>query len=125
MHPGTPEFALSPKEKLVTTASGLQYEELRGGVGAHPKPNDHVTVHYAGWLTDGTLFDSSYWRGEAWTFPVQAVVKGFAEGLQLMQPGATHRLTIPPELGYGASGVGDIPANSTLVFVVTLLDIKK
>ncbi len=117
---------MTPKDKLVTTASGLQYEAIRAGVGPFPKPTDEVTVHYSGWLTDGTPFDSSYVRGEPTTFPLQHVVKGFAEGLQLMQPGATFQLTIPPELGYGARGAGDsVPPNSTLVFHVTLLEIVK
>jgi hypothetical protein len=125
VHPGTPQFALSPKDKLVTTKSGLQYEVLKAGAGDAPKASDEVTVYYAGWLTDGTLFDSSYHRGEPSRFPLHAVVKGFAEGLQLMQPGATYKLTIPPELAYGERAVGDIPANSTVVYFVQLVGVDK
>jgi hypothetical protein len=125
VHPGTPEFALSPRDKLVTTESGLQFEVLKAGAGEAPKVTDEVIVNYAGWLTDGTLFDSSYHRGEPSRFPLQSVVKGFAEALQRMQPGATYRLTIPPELAYGERAVGDIPANSTLVFHVELVRVGK
>ena len=121
---GAPEFALSAPDRLTTTESGLQWEQLRAGVGPFPGPTDEVTVHYCGWLTDGSQFDSSYRRGEPTTFPIARVVKGFAEGLRMMQPGAIYRLTIPAELGYGAAGAGDIiPPNSTLVFTVTLLSI--
>lgn len=123
---GAPEFALSAPEKMITTDSGLQYEQLRAGVGEFPGPNDKVTVHYCAWLTDGTPFDSSYRRGEPSTFPLQHVVKGFSEGIRLMQPGAIFRLTIPAELGYGAAGAGNVvPPNSTMVFTVTLLGIEK
>ena len=123
VHPGTPEFALSAKDKLVTTKTGLQYEVLKAGAGATPKAADVVSVHYSGWLTDGTLFDSTYHRGEPSRFPLRSVVKGFAEGLQLMQPGAKYKLTMPPELGYGERAMGDIPPNSTLVFFVELVGI--
>lgn len=126
MPKGTPEFALSAPEKVITTGSGLQYEQLRAGEGAFPGPNDMVRVHYTGWLTDGTMFDSSYLHGEPQTFPVGAVVKGFGEGLRLMQPGATFRLTIPSALAYGERGAGEsIGPNTTLVFTVTLLGIEK
>ena len=123
---GAPEFALTAPGKGTKTSSGLVYEPLRAGAGTPPGPNDKVRVHYAGWLTDGTMFDSSHARGEPVTLMSQWVVKGFGEGLQLMQPGSTFRLTIPPELGYGANGAGDrIPPNATLVFTVTLLGIEK
>ncbi len=123
---GAPEFALSAPEKLVTTDSGLQYEPLRAGVGEFPGPTDKVTVHYSAWLADGTPIDSSFRRGEPATLTMDAVVKGFAEGLRLMQPGAIFRLTIPAELGYGVGGAGElIPPNATLVFTVTLLSIDK
>jgi len=125
-HKGAPEFALSAPDKVITTESGLQYEQLRAGVGEFPGPTDKVTVHYCGWLTDGTQFDSSYRRGEPTTFPMDQIVKGFREGLQLMQPGAIFRLTIPAVLAYGAAGAGDvIPPDSTLLFTVTLLGIEK
>ena len=123
---GAPEFALSAPDKVMTTDSGLQYEQLRAGVGEFPRPNDKVTVDYCAWLTDGTQFDSSYRRGEPTTFALDHVVRGFAEGLQLMQPGAIFRLTIPAELAYGAAGAGGVvPPNSTLVFTVTLLGIER
>jgi hypothetical protein len=123
---GAPEFALTAADKGTRTNSGLIYEPLRAGAGATPGPDDMVRVHYAAWLTDGTMFDSSYVRGAPETLRSQWVVKGFAEGLRLMQPGATYRLTIPPELAYGAGGAGDrVPPNATLVFAVTLLGIDK
>ena len=122
--PGVPTFAATPEAKLVTTASGLGYEQLSAGAGRRPTPNDRVTVHYTGWLDDGTIFDSSYWGGQPVAFPLNAVVKGFAEGLQLMQPGAVFQFTIPPGLAYGDQGAGQlVPPNATLVFQVTLLAI--
>lgn len=124
--PNAPTFALSPKDKVVTTASGLQYEQLRSGVGASPQTTDKVKVHYCGWLTDGTPFDSSYLSGEPATFPLEMVVPGFREGLLLMQPGAIYRLTIPANLAYGDAGAGGlVPPKATLVFTVTLLGIEK
>ncbi|HEU4417895.1 MAG TPA: FKBP-type peptidyl-prolyl cis-trans isomerase [Planctomycetota bacterium] len=123
---GAPEFALTAEGKGTKTPSGLIYEQLHAGTGAPPAPTDVLRVHYAGWLTDGTMFDSSHVRGEPATLMSAWVVKGFAEGLQLMQPGATLRLTIPPELAYGARGAGDrVPPNATLVFTVTLVGIDK
>ncbi len=123
---GTPEFALTEPGKGIKTASGLIYEPLHAGAGAPPGPNDTVRAHYAGWLTDGTMFYSTHLRGEPETLKSEWVEKGFAEGLQLMQPGATFRLTIPPELARGAAGSGDrIPPNATLVFTVTLLSIDR
>lgn len=124
--PNAPTFALSPKDKVVTTASGLQYEQLRSGVGASPQTTDKVKVHYCGWLTDGTPFDSSYLSGEPATFPLEMVVPGFREGLLLMQPGAIYRLTIPANLAYGDAGAGGlVPPKATLVFTVTLLGIEQ
>lgn len=123
--PDAPSFALSPPDKAITTASGLRYEQLRSGVGDSPKATDTVRVHYCGWLTDGTPFDSSYRAGDPISFPLAAVVPGFREGLMLMQPGAIYRLTIPPALAYGEAGAGGlVPANATLVFTVTLLGIE-
>jgi len=121
---GAPAFAPTPASRRTTTASGLQYEQLRAGAGAFPKPDSTVTLHYTGWLEDGTPFDTSYLRGEPATLRLQQVVKGFAEGLLLMQPGATFQFTIPPALAYGEHGAGqDIPPNATLVFQVTLVAI--
>lgn len=111
--------------KVQTTASGLKYEVLREGDGPKPSATDSVTVHYKGTLTDGTVFDSSYDRGQPATFPLNRVIKGWTEGLQLMPVGSKYRLTIPPELGYGAAGAGGkIPPNATLVFEVELLKIN-
>ena len=122
--PGAPEFTKADPKRTITTESGLQYEQVRAGAGPFPKPTDKVTVHYTGWLADGTPFDSSYQRGEPTTFPLSAVIKGWTEALQLMQPGAVYRLTIPPQLAYGESGAsGVIPPNATLVFTVSLLAI--
>ena len=99
-----PPFAMPADDALTTTASGLAYEVLSEGDGAHPSATSTVTVHYAGWLTDGTPFDSSYGRGQPATFPLNRVIAGWTEGVQLMKPGATYKFVIPADLGYGASG---------------------
>ena len=110
---------------MITTASGLQYEVLTEGTGPKPKATDTVTVHYKGTLTNGKVFDSSYDRGEPISFPLDRVIKGWTEGLQLMSVGSKYRLTIPSQLGYGAAGAGGvIPPNATLVFEVELLGIQ-
>lgn len=110
---------------VTTTASGLQYEVLTEGSGPKPKASDTVTVHYKGTLTNGKVFDSSYDRGEPISFPLDRVIKGWTEGLQLMSVGAKYRLTIPANLGYGAAGAGGvIPPNATLIFEVELLKIN-
>ena len=113
------------KKGVTTTASGLQIETLTAGTGETPKATDKVKVHYTGTLIDGTKFDSSIDRGEPITFPLNGVIKGWGEGLQLMKVGGKARLVIPPSLGYGAEGTGPIPANATLVFEVQLLSIEK
>lgn len=111
--------------KVTTTASGLKYEVVTEGSGAKPSATDSVTVHYKGTLADGTVFDSSYDRGEPATFPLNRVIKGWTEGLQLMTPGSKYIFTIPPDLGYGAAGAGGkIPPNATLVFEVELISIN-
>jgi FKBP-type peptidyl-prolyl cis-trans isomerase len=108
------------------TPSGLQYEVLTEGAGAKPGPADTVSVHYRGALSDGTVFDSSYDQGQPIEFPLQGVIKGWTEGIQLMAVGSKYRLFIPAELGYGAQGAADvIPPHSALVFEVELLDILK
>lgn len=107
-----------------TTASGLQIEELKAGDGAEAKAGDIVTVHYTGWLTDGSKFDSSKDRNDPFEFMLGArqVIAGWDEGVQGMKVGGSRKLTIPPQLGYGARGAGGvIPPNATLVFEVEML----
>jgi FKBP-type peptidyl-prolyl cis-trans isomerase FklB len=113
------------KEGVKTTGSGLQYKALKQGTGAQPKESDTVTVNYRGTLINGTEFDSSYKRGQAATFPLSGVIKGWTEGLQLMKVGSKYQLFVPPNLGYGDRAVGpDISPNSTLIFEVELLGVK-
>ncbi len=113
------------KEGVTTTASGLQYKQLVAGDGAKPTTKDRVKVHYHGTLIDGTVFDSSYERGEPIVFPVTGVIAGWVEGLQLMNVGSKFELTIPSNLAYGASGSGPvIGPDATLVFAVELLAIE-
>ena len=114
------------KAGVKTTASGLQYEVLNAGSGESPKPTDNVTVHYRGTLPDGTVFDSSYDRNEPATFPVNGVIPGWVEALQLMKPGAKYRLVIPPALAYAERGAGnDIGPNQVLIFDVELISVDK
>ncbi|MFL6583452.1 MAG: FKBP-type peptidyl-prolyl cis-trans isomerase N-terminal domain-containing protein [Chthoniobacterales bacterium] len=112
------------KPGVKTTASGLQYKVLKEGSGATPKETDTVKVNYRGTLTDGTEFDSSYKRGQPASFPVNGVIKGWTEALMLMKPGAKYQLFIPAGLAYGPRAVGGIPANSTLIFEVELLEVN-
>lgn len=113
------------KEGVITTASGLQYQVLREGNGQSPKATDTVECHYEGTLIDGTKFDSSYDRGQTATFPLNQVIAGWTEGLQLMKEGGKYRFFIPYELGYGERGAGaSIPPYSTLVFDVELVSVK-
>lgn len=109
------------REGVVTLASGLQYEVLTAGEGAKPGLDDQVRTHYHGTLIDGTVFDSSYQRGQPAEFPVSGVIAGWTEALQLMGVGSKWRLYVPSELAYGAQGVGSIPPHSVLVFDVELL----
>lgn len=112
------------REGVMVTESGLQYEVLEAGTGASPSTDDQVEVHYRGTLIDGTVFDSSYDRGETVTFGVTQVIAGWTEALQLMQEGAKYKLYIPSDLAYGAGGAGQlIGPNSTLVFEVELIDV--
>ena len=111
---------------IVTTTSGLQYEDLTEGSGAEATAGRTVSVHYTGWLTDGQKFDSSKDRNDPFAFGLGGgmVIKGWDEGVQGMKVGGVRRLTIPPQLGYGARGAGGvIPPNATLVFEVELLDV--
>ena len=108
---------------VITTPSGLQYEVISEGSGMKPDAEDWVQVHYEGTLINGTVFDSSYNRGEPAEFPLYGVIPGWTEGLQLMSEGSTYRFFIPSELAYGSRSMGDIPPNSTLIFKVELLSI--
>lgn len=112
------------KAGVQTTASGLQYEVLQSGKGAHPKPTDMIVAHYHGTLIDGTVFDSSVQRGQPIEIGCNQVIPGWTEALLLMSVGDKWRLTIPSNLGYGARASGKIPANSVLIFDVELLGIK-
>src|SRR5688500_4360303 len=113
------------KPGVVTLPSGLQYEILTEGTGASPSATSNVTCHYHGTLIDGTVFDSSVQRGQPATFPLNKVIKGWTEGLQLMTQGSKWRFFIPPQLGYGDRQVSaQIGPNSTLIFEVELLGIS-
>ncbi len=113
------------KEGVKTTASGLQYQVLRNGNGKQPKATDQVECHYEGTLIDGTKFDSSYDRGQTATFPLNQVIAGWTEGLQLMHEGAKYRFFIPYQLAYGERGAGaSIPPYAALIFDVELVAVK-
>jgi len=123
--PKVPDFPTIDEAKLTKTASGLKYQMLTEGTGATPTTSSRVTVHYAGWLTDGNMFDASYARGAPIDFGVTQVIKGWTEGLQLMKEGGKALLVIPPEIAYGPRGKPPvIPANSTLIFQVELITVK-
>ena len=107
-----------------TTASGLQYEVLRSGSGKSPGPTSNVVTHYTGTFIDGSVFDSSVERGIPAEFPVNRVIAGWTEALQMMKEGDKWRLVIPPELAYGSQGAASIPPNSVLVFEVELIEVK-
>jgi FKBP-type peptidyl-prolyl cis-trans isomerase FkpA len=110
---------------LAATASGLQYRVLRKGSGDAPKATSTVKVHYHGWLDDGKVFDSSYDSREPIEFPLNGVIPGWTEGMQLVQPGGMIELSIPGKLGYGARGMPPvIPPNATLHFLVELLEVR-
>ena len=114
------------RDGVTTTASGLQYEVLTEAIGQKPVATDSVRCHYEGRLIDGTVFDSSYQRGEPTSFPLQGVIKGWTEGLQLMSLGSKFRFFIPYTLAYGAQGAGGaIPPYAALVFDVELLGINE
>lgn len=113
------------RPEVKTTASGLQYEVIESSLGQKPKATDTVRVHYEGTLIDGTVFDSSYKRGESITFGLNQVIRGWTEGLQLMSVGSKYKLYIPYTLGYGAQGAGgSIPPYAALIFTVELLGIE-
>ncbi len=112
------------KEGVKTTASGLQYKVLTEGTGKSPVATDKVEVHYHGTLIDGSVFDSSVQRGEPITFPLNGVIPGWTEGLQLMKEGGKVRFFIPPGLAYGAQGSGAIGPNEVLIFDVDLIKVN-
>lgn len=121
------EFLEANKQKpgVVSLSSGLQYEIITGGTGPKPAATNKVTCHYHGTLIDGTVFDSSVKRGQPATFPLNMVIKGWTEGLQLMSQGSKWRFFIPADLGYGDRQVSaQIGPNSTLIFEVELLGIS-
>ena len=115
---------ISNNKSVYTTPSGLKYRKMREGNGKRPKATDRVKVHYTGTLIDGTKFDSSVDRGEPITFPLNQVIPGWTEGLQLMDEGSKYMLYIPYNLGYGEQQAGSIPPGSTLIFEVELLEIN-
>jgi FKBP-type peptidyl-prolyl cis-trans isomerase len=111
--------------KTTTTASGLKYRVLRKGTGGMPKATDSVNVNYHGWLDSGTVFDSSYERKEPISFPLNRVIKGWTEGMQLVGEGGMIELEIPPELAYGDRGAGAaVPPKATLHFLVELRKVE-
>ena len=113
------------REGVQTTASGLQYEVLESTLGQKPKATDTVKVHYEGTLIDGTVFDSSYKRGEPISFGLNQVIKGWTEGVQLMSVGSKYKFFIPYQLAYGERGAGgSIPPYAALIFTVELLGIQ-
>ena len=112
------------KDGVTVTASGLQYRVITAGAGDAPKATDTVKVHYEGRLISGDVFDSSIARGEPVSFPLNGVIPGWSEGVQLMKVGSKFEFTIPSALAYGPSGTGPIPPNSVLVFDVELLEIN-
>jgi len=129
-HPTLPKGAgaidADAPKTFTSTPSGLRYRVLRKGAGANPKATSKVKVHYHGWLDNGSVFDSSYTRGESIDFPLNQVIPGWTEGMQLVGQGGMIELVIPSNLGYGKRGTpgGPIPPDATLHFLVELLDVK-
>jgi FKBP-type peptidyl-prolyl cis-trans isomerase len=120
-----PDDVAAPPADAVTTASGLAHKLIEAGTGTiHPGPQDPVVVHYTGWLADGSSFDSSVERGQPLRFPLDQVIAGWGEGVQLMVVGEKRRFWIPASLGYGSRSLDGIPANSDLVFDVELIAIQ-
>lgn len=115
----------TPPPAPVTTASGLTYQSLKEGSGTSPTAADTVRVHYRGTFTDGREFDSSHKRGEPAEFPLGRVIKCWTEGVAMMKPGGRARLTCPPAIAYGEAGKGPIPPNTTLLFEVELLGVRR
>lgn len=125
-NPDKKSLSASTDSTYQVTASGLKYTVVKEGTGARPSASDNVTVHYTGRLTDGTVFDSSVERGEPTSFPLNRVIPGWTEGLQLMQEGGVTVFYIPSELGYGETGTpgGPIPPNAPLIFEVELIKVN-
>ena len=124
---GDVKFMAENKSKpgVVTTASGLQYQVIRDGRGPRPAAQDTVLVHYEGRLVDGTVFDSSYQRGQPAAFPLNQVIPGWTEGVQLMAVGSKYHFVVPPALAYGSQGAGGvIPPGAVLEFDIELLAVK-
>jgi FKBP-type peptidyl-prolyl cis-trans isomerase FkpA len=122
---GAGKLDIEPPKTFVTTQSGLKYRVLRKGEGKAPKATQTVKVHYHGWLTNGTVFDSSYERDESISFPLNQVIGGWTEGMQLVGEGGMIELEIPSDLGYGNRGAPpDIPPKATLHFLVELLKVQ-
>ena len=122
------DFLAANKKKpgVAALPSGLQYKMLKQGAGKKPSATDTVTVHYEGTLINGTVFDSSVKRGQPLSFPLNRVIKGWTEGVQLMQEGGKIELYIPPDLGYGERGAGPvIGPNELLIFTIELLSVGK
>ncbi|MGE0475129.1 MAG: FKBP-type peptidyl-prolyl cis-trans isomerase [Nitrospirales bacterium] len=120
-------MSVAEDEQVITTSSGLQYVDIKKGEGREAHAGETAFVHYTGWLTDGTKFDSSKDRDEPFAFRVGAgrVIKGWDEGVEGMHIGGIRKLTIPPHLGYGERGAGNvIPPNATLIFEVELMDLR-
>jgi FKBP-type peptidyl-prolyl cis-trans isomerase len=124
MPEGAGKLDSNAPKAFTKTGSGLKYRVLRQGSGGKPKASDKVRVNYHGWLDSGKTFDSSYERKEPISFPLNGVIKGWTEGMQLVGEGGMIELEIPSELGYGPGGRGPIPPNATLHFLVELLKVE-
>ena len=119
-----PDFSPLDPGKTIVTASGLEYEVIEAGTGVSPSATDRVTVHYAGWLTDGTPFDSSFSRGTTSSFALNGVISGWTEGVQLMKEGAIYKFQIPGALAYGSPGrAPTIGPSATLIFYIQLVSV--
>jgi len=122
---GAGKLDKDPPKTFTATGSGLKYRVLRKGTGGAPKASDTVNVNYHGWLDNGKVFDSSYERKEPISFPLNRVIKGWTEGMQLVGEGGMIELEIPPDLAYGDRGAGDaVPPKATLHFLVELLKVE-
>jgi len=117
-------YQLKPSDGWSSTATGLRYRKVKEGTGSRrPSPTDTVTIHYVGRFIDGTEFDSSVARGAPATFPLPRLIKGWQEGVPLMEVGDTYEFAIPWQLAYGPKGKGPIPGGATLLFTIELIDI--